>query len=218
MAGGETTGSRGPAVARRLVGLTVADRPDAWRALGFDVDADRFTVGGVTVHLVGDDGARGIRAWSLEPGADGDLDGLAHRPSPAPVGEGPHPNGVTGVDHVVVGTPHVARTLGALGTVGLEPRRVAEGLRGDDKGYAFLLLGTCVLEVIGPAEHDPSRTPAPAAFVGLAFVADDLGAVASLDDVAGTPRPAVQPGREIVTLRTREHGVSVPVAVLTPRR
>lgn len=205
-------------MARRLVGLTVGDRPDAWRALGFDVTGDRLTVGGVTVHLVGDDGARGILAWSLDPPPDADdLDGLAHRAAPAPVAGGAHVNGVTAVDHVVAGTPHVRRTLGALATVGLEPRRVAEGLQGDDRAYAFVLLVSCVLEVIGPAHHDPGRTPAPAAFVGLAFVASDLGPVSALDGVAGTPRPAVQPGREIVTLRTRDHDVSVPVAVLTPR-
>lgn len=204
-------------VARRLVGLTIGDRPDAWQALGFTVDGDRFTVGGVTVHLVGDDGARGILAWSLDPPLDDDLDGLAHRTAPAMTDERAHANGVTAVDHLVVGTPHVARTLGALGAVGMEPRRVAEGLRGDDRGYAFLLLGTCVLEVIGPAEHDPDRTPAPAAFVGLAFVAPDLAHTAAFDGVAGAPRDAIQPGRRIVTLRTREHGASVPVAVLSPR-
>lgn len=204
-------------MARRLVGLTIGDRPEAWRALGFLVDGDRLTVGGVTVHLVGEEGGRGILAWSLAPPVDGDLDGLAHRVAPTATEERPHPNGVTAVDHVVVGTPHVARTLGALATIGLEPRRVAAGLRGDEKEYAFLLLGTCVLEVIGPADHDPSRTPTPAAFVGLALVADDLGAAAGLEGVAGAPGPAIQPGREILTMRTRDHGVSVPLAVLSPR-
>lgn len=203
--------------ARRLIGLTVGDRPDAWRALGFEVDDDRFTVGGVTVHLVGDDGPRGLLAWSLDPAFEGDVDGLAHRPAVAPAPPRSHRNGVTGVDHVVVGTPHVGRTLQALAEVDLQPRRVVEGLRGGDRAYAFLVLGTCVLEVIGPRDHDPGRTPRPAAFVGLALVADDLGSLASLDAVAGEPRDAIQPGRRIVTLCTQERGVSVPVAVLTPR-
>ena len=118
----------------------------------------------------------------------------AHRPAPTATTERRHPNGVTAVDHVVVGTPHVARTLAALAAVDLHPRRVVEGLRGGNSAYAFVLLGTCVLEVIGPREHDPERTPRPAAFVGLAFVADDLDAVAALDGVAGEPRDAVQPG------------------------
>lgn len=150
---------------RRLVGLTVGDAPAAWRALGFVVAEDRFTVGGVTVHLVGDHAARGLLAWSLSPAVTGDVDGLAP-------GAG---------------------------------------------AYAFFLLGTCVLEVIGPRDHDPGRAPAPAAFVGLAFVAEDLAAVADLPDVAGEPHHAIQPGRRIVTLHTDAHGVSVPVALLTPR-
>ena len=203
--------------ARRLVGLTVGDRPDAWRALGFAVEDDRFTVGGVTVRLVGDAGARGLLAWSLDPSLDHDVDGLAHGCAPDPVEERAHPNGVTGLDHVVVGTPHVARTLAALGEEGLEPRRTVDGLRGGDRVYAFLVLGTCVLEVIGPREHDPDRTPGPAAFAGVAFVAPELDTVASLDGVAGQAREAIQPGRRIVTLRTGDHGVSVPVALLTPR-
>lgn len=203
--------------APRLVGLTVGDTPAAWRSIGFDVVDDRLTIGGVTVHLVGDDGPRGVLAWSLEPAVPGDLDGLAHRPAPLPAGERSHPNGVVAVDHVVVGTPDLHRTLARLAGVGLQPRRTAEGLQGRDRAYAFFVLGTCVLELIGPATHDPDRTSAPAAFVGLAFTAADMDAVATLDGVAGTPRDAIQPGRRIVTLRTREHDVSVPVALLTPR-
>lgn len=206
-----------PPAARRLVGLTIGDRPEAWRSLGFEVDDDRFTVGGVTVHLVGDDGPRGLLAWSLDPVIEHEVDGLAHRPVLTAAPPRSHRNGVTGIDHVVVGTPDVARTLQALAEVDLQPRRVVEGLRGGDRAYAFLVLGTCVLEVIGPGEHDPGRTPRPAAFVGLALVAEDLATVASLDGVAGQPGDAIQPDRRIVTLRTQRWGVSVPVAVLTPR-
>lgn len=205
------------AVDRRLVGLTVGDHPAAWRALGFAVEEDRVTAGGVTVHLVGDDGPRGLLAWSLDPPVADPVDGLASRPAPAAAPTTSHPNGVRAVDHVVVGTAHVDRTLEALATVGLHPRRRVDGLRGGDRSYAFLLLGTAVLEVVGPREHDPDRTPAPAAFVGLALVADDLDTVVALPGVAGAPRDAVQPGRRIVTLRTAEHDISVPLAVLTPR-
>lgn len=203
--------------ARRLVGLTVGDGPEGWRSLGFAVAEDRLTVGGVTVHLVGDEGPRGLLAWSLDPPVEHDADGLASRPAPAPAPPDSHPNGVTGVDHVVVGTPHVDRTLEALAAVDLHPRRRVDGLRGGDRAYAFFLLGTCVLEVIGPRAHDPTRTPGPAAFVGLAFVADDLDASTALPGVAGVPRDAVQPGRRIVTLRGDDHGVTVPLAILTPR-
>ncbi|WP_348246498.1 hypothetical protein, partial [Salmonella enterica] len=69
-----------------------------------------------------------------------------------------HRNGITAVDHVVVGTPDVERTLQALAGIDLHPRRRVDGIRGGDRAYAFLLLGTCVLEVIGPRTHDPTRT------------------------------------------------------------
>jgi hypothetical protein len=201
----------------RLVGVTVGDRPAAWASLGFEVAGDRFTVGGVTVHLAGDTGGRGVLGWSLEPSSEGDIDGLLSVPTPPPAAPVSHRNGVTGVDHVVVGTPDVDRTTTAMEQHGIALRRAVDGLRGGDKAYRFFLLGTCLLEVIGPAAHDPDRTPRPAAFVGLAFVADDLEAAAALPDVAGEPRDAIQAGRRIVTLRTAEHDVSVPLAILTPR-
>ena len=201
----------------RLVGLTVGDEPDAWRSLGFAVTEDRLTLGGVTLHLVGAGQGRGVLAWSTDPPLPDDVDGLAHVPAPAPVAGTTHRNGVTDVDHVVVGTPHVRRTLDALAEHDLHARRVVEGLRGDERTYAFVLLGTCLLEVIGPREHDPSRTPGRAAFVGLALVAEDLDALGRMEGVAGDPRPAVQPDRHIVTLRASAHDVSVPLAVLTPR-
>jgi hypothetical protein len=201
----------------RLVGVTVGDRSEAWASMGFQIAADRFTAGGVTVHLVGDSGPRGILGWSLEPPVERDVDGLPLVSTPPPAHPVAHPNGVTGVDHLVVGTPDVDRTTTALEQSGIPLRRAVDGLRGGDKAYRFFLLGTCVLEVIGPAAHEPDRTGRPAAFVGLAFVGDDLEAVAALRGLAGEPRDAIQPGRRIVTLRTQVHDVSVPLAILTPR-
>ncbi len=200
----------------RLVGLTVGDDPAAWSALGFAVEGDRFTVGGVTIHLVGAGEQRGILAWSLQP-AGADADGLVHREAPTLVPAVSHANGVTAVDHVVAATPHLDRTTDALADLGIAPRRSVEGLRGGTSTYRFFLLGTCVLELIGPTDHDPSRTPRPAGFAGVAFVAPDLALAQALPHVAGEPRDAIQPGRRIVTLRTTDHDVSVPVAVLTPR-
>ncbi len=123
------------------MGLVVGDDPAAWRALGFDVDDDRFTVGGVTIHLVGGSGRRGLLAWSLQPPVP-DLDGLAHRDPVDPVPTVAHPNGVTVVDHVVATTPDVERTTAALATEGITPRRSVDGLRGGASTYRFFVLGT----------------------------------------------------------------------------
>jgi hypothetical protein len=207
----------------RLTGLVVGDDPAAWRALGLPVDGDRLTVGGVTVRLVGTAGGRGILGWELDPSPGGEVDGLpaavatgdgptterARAPEDGPTGRG---YAVAAVDHLVVATPDVDRTTSALEAIGLTVRRTVDGARGDGGvRYRFLLLGTCLLELIGPVEADGEG---PARFAGLAFTAPDLEV---FDTASGPPRDAVQAGRRIVTLRTRDHDVSVPVAVMTPR-
>jgi hypothetical protein len=206
-----------------LVGLVVGDDPAGWGALGLPVTGDRCTVGGVTIRLIGSDGPRGILGWQLDPAVDGEVHGLAEVDATgaddpadrARAGDDPATGrgyAVSAVDHLVVSTPDVERTTAALGRVGLAPRRTVDAARGDaGVRYRFFLLGTCVLEVIGPTEPDGDG---PARFVGLAFTAPDLDAV---EHTTGPPRDAVQPGRRIVTLRTGAHDVSVPLAVLSPR-
>jgi hypothetical protein len=206
-------------VTRTLTGLVVGDAPGSWAALGLPVVGDRCTVGGVTIHLVGDGGPRGILGWEFDPPLDAEVDGLPNATDvaggtdlatrAASTGRG---YAVVAVDHLVVATPDVERTTEALTAVLGDPRRTVDAARGDvGTRYRFWLLGTCVLELIGPV--DPSGD-GPAHPVGLAFTAPDLGVFA---EVAGDPRPAVQPDRTIATLRTRDHHVSVPLAVLTPR-
>jgi hypothetical protein len=200
-----------------LTGLVIGDEPASWAALGLPVAVGRCTVGGVTIHLVGAEGPRGILGWELDPSLDAEVDGLpnasdvtADADIAAATGHG---YAVAAVDHLVVATPDLERTTGALSAVLGDPRRTVDAARGDHGvRYRFWLLGTCVLEVIGPV--DPSGDD-PARFVGLAFTAPDLRV---FGDVTADPRPAVQAGRTIATFHTREHDVSVPLAVLTPRR
>jgi hypothetical protein len=202
---------------RRLVGLAVGDDPAVWAAAGFSVEDDHVDLGGVRIRLVGRDDGTGIRSWSFEPAWTRPIDGLPTIDDPTPGASrttpAAHPNGGTALDHVVVATPDVERTTGALEEAGIGPRRTIVGARGEtDVLYRFFLLGTCVLELIGPAASAASPDE-PARFAGLAFTTatiDDLG------ELAGEPRPAIQPGRRIATLR-RSIGVSVPVAFLTPR-
>jgi hypothetical protein len=206
-------------VTRTLTGLVVGDDPASWAALGLPVAGDRCTVGGVRIHLVGDDGRRGILGWELDPPVDGEVDGLptavdvvADTDAATAAAASRSGYAVAAVDHLVVATPDLERTTAALTIVLGEARRTIDAARGDTgTRYRFWLLGTCALELIGPVE---ASGDGPARFVGLAFTAPDLGA---FRDVADDPRPAVQPGRTIATLRAREHDVSVPLAVLTPR-
>lgn len=209
---------------RAIVEIEVGDDPAAWAALGFTVEADVARLGSVDVRLVGAGGerGRGLVGWTLaasdtasDTAASGDVDGLPTRfalPTASPPGAGSaHPNGVVSIDHLVVLTPDLDRTTEALGAAGVEARRTREAGRG--RLQRFFRLGEVVLEVVGPIE--PSGD-GPATFFGLALTVADLDAtVGHLAGRIGDPKDAVQPGRQIATLRTGDE-VSVPIAVMSP--
>lgn len=231
----------------RLVELVVADPPEAWAGAGFTVDGDLVHLGGVAIRLTGGPDAaggtgRGIRRWTLAglahaPTVDGELDGLpttfvdldptggATTEAPGGPGRGPvpaeaHPNGTTGLDHVVVATPDLARTIAALAAVGLDCRRIRDAtVGGSPLRQAFFRLGPTVLEVVG---GDEGRTgppgEAPASWYGLAVDVHDLDEMAaSLGDGLGRIKGAVQAGRRIATLRHRALGLSVSLAAMDDR-
>jgi hypothetical protein len=200
--------------------LAVADVPDAWSALGFEIDGDTCVVGDVRIRLAGLDAGRGLAGWSLRDIEGTELDGLSTTRSdrPPPSARPAHPNGVTALDHVVAITPALDRTVAVLQGAGLDLRRIREEpTPAGAPRQAFFRLGATILEVVQePAEAiERAGGDRPAFFWGLAFVAPDLDAtVAGLGDRVSEIRPAVQPGRHIATLR-RSAGLTVPVALIT---
>jgi hypothetical protein len=208
-------------VAPTIDELTVADRPEAWRVCGFQVDDDVCVVGDVRIRLAGFDAAKGLTGWSLRDIELTELDGLptvgSDRPPPGEASV--HPNGVTALDHVVAISSDLDRTVAALRGAGLDLRRVREEpTPAGAPRQAFFRLGSVILEVVQAPEEAIERTGGdrPAFFWGLAFIASDLEAtVASLGDRVSEIRDAVQPGRRIATLR-RSAGLGVPVALMTP--
>lgn len=202
-----------------VVSLSIGDEHAAWRNAGFTVEGDECGLGEVRLRFGAD--APGISGWTVfhpdeTPGMRS-IDGLSTEmvdDPPAPVAMG-HPNGTTGFDHLVVSTSDIERTTTAFGTIGVEPRRTRDTTAGDTPlRQRFFRMGT-VIELIGPPEPDGSDHPA--GFWGVALVSDDIDATAAaLGDRLGAVKDAVQPGRRIATLRTRELGISVPVAFMTP--
>jgi hypothetical protein len=195
-------------VSPRLAALDVGGAVEPWERMGFAIGRARSAAGEVELRF-DPAAAAGLRALALRGVPAGtDLDGIvctapsnAAAPSPA------HPNGVVGIDHVVVTTPRLDRTLAALQAVGLEVRRTRDA--GGGMRQAFLVAGPAVLEVVGDAPGG-----AAARLWGVTFVVPDVDALAAgFADVMGTPRDAVQPGRRIVTA----HGMDIPVAFMTPR-
>ena len=227
--GGDTdTDERTRTVA--LVELVVADPPEAWTAAGFTVEDERVAIGETTVWLTGrgdGSGPAGIVRWTLA-GIDfdgGELDGLATtvgRPAdkPAPTDTAEHPNGCIGLDHVVVSTPDLERTIEAFEAVGMECRRIREtSSYGAPMRQAFFRMGSTILEVVsGDTGSGQPAEEAPSTWFGLAVDVDDLDVTgALLGDGIGSIRTAVQPGRRIATFRHAALGLSVPVAVMDRR-
>lgn len=199
--------------------LLVADEADAWRSAGFTVDDDgRCRVGTVRIRLVGRAEGRGVVAWSLRgfPAlGEGELDGVPTTVSDAaPAEPGTHPNGVVRIDHVVLMSPDVERTVRELDRVGLVPRRERDGeLGGAAVRQVFYRLGEVILEVVGSPDE---AHPGPSRIWGITHVVADLDAtVAQLGERTSRPKDAVQPGRRISTLRHREFDISVATALIS---
>ena len=202
--------------------ILVGDEPDTWSAAGYAVDGDgTCRIGRVRVRLVGRDGGKRILGWSLRDApaarlADGTLDGIPTTASQeAPVEPETHPNGALYIDHVVLLTPDLARTIGALASVGVHPRGERDSdTYGAPMRQVFFRLGEVILELIGQIESAGEGAPG---FFGLAVTVDDLDALGSLlGEHLGQAKDAVQEGRRIATLRHRDLGMSVATAFMTP--
>jgi hypothetical protein len=203
--------------------LTLADEPGRWRELGFAVSGERCRIGAVDLRLAGEDAGRGIVGWSLRDLESTELDGLptsraAAQPEPAEPAAA-HPNGILAIDHVVAISPALDRSVLALQAAGLNlRRRREEPTPAGAPRQAFFRLGEVILEVVQEPEDVFERAGGaerPAFFWGLALRVEDLEqTVERLGEMAGSVRPAVQPGRRIATLR-RAAGLAVPVALMS---
>jgi hypothetical protein len=203
--------------------LVLADQPERWSTLGFELANDCVQLGTVRLRLAGESAGRGIVSWSLRAIASTELDGLATsrsdsaEPSPAPE----HPNGVLALDHVVAMSPALDRSVVALQAAGLDLRRIREEpTPAGAPRQAFFRLGAEILEVVQVPEQALERSggpDGPARLWGLALIATDLDrAVAALGAHAGEPRAAVQAGRRIATIK-RSAGLAVPVALISAK-
>src|SRR4051794_1596721 len=197
--------------------LVIADPPELWEELGFRVDDDACQIGTVRVRLDSRAGKR-IVSWSLRGVDHDELDGLVTQLSSGDARSAaePHPNGVTGIDHVVAFSPDLDRTVAALEAAGFDLRRIREEpTPAGAPRQAFFRLGEVILECVqlpDSPELDRSRN---ARLWGLAVRTADMDATAAyLGDRLGEPRPAVQEGRTIATLR-RDAGSTVPLAFMT---
>lgn len=214
-----------------VVDRTAVGRGEAW-------------VGSIRLEMVGRPRAdaepgslqRGIVAWEfdeIDEIDDGGIDGIpTARHSAEPARAAPpeaaipptrrsdppravHPNGASRLDHVVMMSPDLDRTVGALERHGFEARRT-RAIPGSDppRQQVFFWAGETIIELVAPVTptgDDPAR------LWGLAITSDDIDqAAARLGEHLGRPKPAVQAGRRIATVRTAELDISTAIALMTP--
>lgn len=200
--------------------IEVADPPEAWARAGFTIDSDADAgvcrIGEVRVRLAGRAGGTGITGWSLRGiSSDGPVDGIPTTRSQAAAAEpATHPNGVTAIDHVVLMSPDLGRTVDALAALGVQPRRERNGeLGGRPIRQIFFRLGGVIIEVVGAPD---TADEGPSTLWGITYAVADIEASATFfGDHASAVKEAVQPGRRITTLRHRALGMSVPTALIS---
>ncbi len=209
----------------QLLKLTIGETAETWSSAGFEVmelpnGSPGCQLGSVQIQFDAT-GAQGILS-AVVFGLHGMIDSLqfdtenglspthnnAHLPSI-------HPNGVSRIDHLVVTTTDCDRTTDAFEANGILPRRVRTfGDDGSKMRQTFFWLGDVILELVGPhASEDKGQTK----FWGLALISDDLRTTSDYLGSRCTPiKPAVQSGRKITTIKTREIGITTPLAVMSP--
>jgi hypothetical protein len=196
-----------------LAAITVGGDAGAWRALGFVVDGDgAIAFDNGAIRLV--DGPPGIGALVLDGGPPvSNVDGVAVEAGMT-VSPGDHPNGAFALDHVVVTTDSLERTSAAFADqLQLPQRRVreaGEGARRVRQAFHRFANG-CILEIV-----ESERTTSVGLFGLVVNVADLETLCGELGpELIGLPKPAVQPGRLIATVRSQA-GLGFPVALMSP--
>ena len=200
----------------RLAELRLRAEPGPWSEAGFEVGDDGICrIGTVSVRLGSE-----AHGWTLDGPAGGDFDGLPTELGAAPDGDpapaDSHQIGAVSIDHIVVFTPSLERTIASFEGSGIRCRRIREvGPPERQLRQGFFRLGEVIAEVVEVPEEQ-SGPDGAARFWGLTITVADLeGAVADLGPLCGSIRDAVQPGRRIATIK-RDAGLGLPVALITP--
>ena len=210
----------------QLLQLTVSGESDAWRSVGFELSKstdgrELCRVGEVQILFEENLLQNGIwRATTQD--VHGEIDSLEFGEAAVSLSSdkdnlvpSTHPNGVSRIDHLVVTTPDCDRTTAALEANGILVRRVRTfGVAGSEIRQTFFWLGDVILELVGP---ETIESEGPALFWGLAFISENIHKTVDYLGDACTPlKPAIQPGRKITTIKTRDVGIHSSLAVMSP--
>ena len=195
--------------------LVVGDEAAVWKEIGFTVEGDRCRVGHVDVIFDPSVG-KGIRKWTLVGEGPDTVEGIPTTWAGDGLdAAGAHANGIFEIDHVVLTSPDLRRTVSALEGLGIRALREREtGTYGAPALQVFFRLGQPILELIGP--KDPMENAGGARFFGLAFTSEDLALTSkAMGGALHDAKAAVQAGRQIATL-DKSAGSTIAIAVMSP--
>ena len=200
----------------RLVELVIGGSAEPWKNIGLTVDDNRVRI--ADVDIVCEPMAPGLHSWRFAADRDAhfSLDGipttLVSSTPAASFASRMCGRTVVALDHVVINTDDLERTCAVIERELSAPlRRIRDAGRGMRQG--FHRLDNTVIEVVST----PNMNVDGATLWGFVPVVDDLEAIAAHlgPDVLSAPKPAVQEGRSIATVRAAV-GLGVPLAVMTP--
>ena len=210
----------------QLLQLTICGEAAAWKSVGFNVidignGNSICSVGGVKIYFENDTLNKGI--WRIgTKRISGVIDSLkfddlsverSFSDNHSVLSD--HPNGITGIDHLVVTTPNCNRTTKAFEEMGIAARRVRTfGNIGSETRQTFFWLGNVILELVG---SNTKEGEGPPSIWGIAFVSKNIEKTVKFLGDACTPlKPAVQSGRKITTIKTQEFNIHNALAVMSP--
>jgi hypothetical protein len=202
----------------RLVTLCVGGSAEPWSRLGLQFSGPDTYLSDVRMHVV--DGESGLFAWEvsspdLTPGRIS-VDGITTvivPETPAPSSTSPlGPTTAVRLDHVVVNTNDLDRTSAALESHLLAPARRTREV-GNGVFQRFHMLDNTIIEVV----CGPHITATTSTMWGMVASVDDIHELCGWlgPDVASAPKPAVQKGRYISTVKPAV-GLGVPFAIMSP--
>ena len=207
-------------MAHALQRIVIGDDPDSWRSAGFSVLDNEMVFGKTVVELAGTANGRGVLGWAIE-GVTSNIESIT---SIAPSGTTlaveqrtglDNTNAVFAIDHVVIETGDLDRTVAAFTEVGIKERRQGQMTTSlGERRQSFLWAGRVIIEIVAPVTADPNVAMR---VWGLALVSANLATTSHvLAENMSEPRNAVQPGRKIATIDTSALDISVPLVVMSP--
>lgn len=220
--------------------ICITDNDSAWEQVGFNINAaDKYAdFGEIRLWFKPGSGGKGITSWGFA-----NLDVAASNCNTSTLCGIPminqsnmdkiiddtsygHPNGVVGIDHIVISTKNPQWVENEFLRLGIKKKRETTNNK-LGISYSFYRPGKTILEVIStvadinneivPSVIETTEMALPGTYIwGITFVTKDIDFThKALVDLTKLPWDAVQKGRKITTLNSQKANISTKVAFIS---